>query len=211
MITIPQKPLVLALTLCAALTGCSSSTSGSGRPDATASPGSSSAATRGPASSPAATTSATTPATTAEPTTAAPTTAAVDVATHEACGLITEKDVTTALGADPGPGSRFANHGATQCQYGSYQTEFLLVNLTPTQGRAGYDMLRQNRRPGGQTTVADIGGVGDRAFEVSAHNTAGIFFTKGDVLIAVSLTIQRASTPPRASALALAKLAASRL
>lgn len=208
MITISTKPFAVGVALCAALTGCSSTTSGAGSPGATAAPGANSTPATRPTS--AAATTPTAP-TAAAPTLAAPTTGATGVAAPQACALITEHDVTAALGADPGPGSRFASHGATQCQYGSYQTEFLLVNLTPTQGRAGYDMLRNNRRPGGQTTVADITGVGDRAFEVSAHNTAGIFFTKGDALIAVSVTIQRASTPPRASALALAQLAASRL
>ena len=208
MITTSTKPFAVGVALCAALAGCSSTTSGSSSPGATTPPGSNSTQAALPASASATTAAAPT---TDAVTTAAPTTAATVVAARQACALITEHDVTAAFGADPGPGSRFASHGATQCQYGSYQTEFLLVNLTPTQGRAGYDMLRKNRRPGGPTTVADITGVGDRAFEVSAHNTAGIFFTKGDALIAVSVTIQRASTPPRASALALAQLAASRM
>ena len=85
------------------------------------------------------------------------------------------------------------------------------MNITPTNGRAGYDLIRSHRKPGSAVTVADVPGVGDRAFQVSARNTAGIFFTKGDAVVAVSVTIQRATTPPLARAVGLAKIAAARL
>ncbi len=128
-----------------------------------------------------------------------------------ACALVTEQDATSVLGKDPGPGSTFASHGSTQCQYGSYQSTFLLVNLTPTQGKAGYDLIRHNRQLDSQISVVDIAGVGDRAFEVSQRNTAGIYVNKGDAVITISLSIQTATSPPHASALALAKIAASRV
>jgi hypothetical protein len=41
------------------------------------------------------------------------------------CPLVTEKDVTSTIGTDPGKGSAFSSHGATQCQYGSFQTALL--------------------------------------------------------------------------------------
>ncbi len=128
-----------------------------------------------------------------------------------ACALVTEQDATAALGKDPGPGSKFESHGSTQCQYGSAQTAFLLVNLTPSHGRAGYDHIHNN--PSGRATVhvVDLTGVGDRAFEVAQHNSVGIVFSKGDAVVAVSLLIRAATSPPAGQALALAKIAASRL
>jgi hypothetical protein len=140
-------------------------------------------------------------------TTAAPLPAGAAVA----CTLVTEKDAAAALGKDPGPGSAFSSHGSTQCQYGSYQTAFLLVNLTPSHGRAGYDLIRSNRKLGTQVSVVTIAGVGDRAFEISEHNTAGIYFNKGDAVVVVSVSMQTATSPPQGPALALAKIAASRL
>ena len=136
---------------------------------------------------------------------------AAPVGGTSACALVTEPDATTALGKDPGAGSKFSSHGSTQCQYGSYQTAFLLVNLTPSQGRAGYDNVHNNPKLGQNVRVIDITGVGDRAFEISGPNTAGIYFTKGDALVVVSVSMQTATSPPKVAALALAKIAASRL
>ncbi len=128
-----------------------------------------------------------------------------------ACVLVTEQDATAALGKDPSPGTKFDSHGSTQCQYGSAQSAFLPVNLTPSHGRGGYDHIHNN--PSGRATAhfVDLTGVGDRAFEIAQRNTAGIFFNKGDAVVAVSLSIRAATSPPAGQAVALAKIAASRL
>jgi hypothetical protein len=141
--------------------------------------------------------------------------AATSISAHAAsgtaCALVTEKDVTAVLGVDPGKGSPFSSHGSTQCQYGSYGTQFVLVNLTPTHGVAGYDLIHKNRKLGAGMSVTDITGVGDRAFEVDARNTSGIYFNQGDAVMVVTVTIQTATTPPKAQTLTLAKTAAGRL
>jgi hypothetical protein len=139
------------------------------------------------------------------------TTPATDPAGATACALVTEQDVTTELGADPGPGSKFNSHGSSQCQYGSYQTRFVLVNLIPAQARAGYDTVRNNRNRPATVHVVDVAGVGDRAFEVSGPHTAGIYFNKGDALIVVTVEILTITAPPTGQTLALAKTAASRV
>jgi hypothetical protein len=123
-----------------------------------------------------------------------------------ACNLVTEQDVTTALGADPGPARKFEQGGATQCQYGSYQTKFVLVNVTPTRGVAAYELVHSNPN----LHSVDVAGVGDKAFEVSGPSTAGIYFTKGDALVVVTVTIRSASSASDQT-LALAKVAASRV
>lgn len=153
---------------------------------------------------------------------AMPTTAAADVASTStagttsagsggACTLVTEHDAATALGTDPGRGSAFSSHGSTQCQYGTYQTQFLLVNLTPSRGRAGYDIVHSHEGAGQNVRAVDIAGVGDRAFEVTGPHTAGIYANKGDALLVVTITKQAALDPPTVPVLALARLAASRL
>jgi hypothetical protein len=150
-------------------------------------------------------------ATTTVPVAASTSAGGISVAGGSACGLVTEQDATTALGKDPGPGSSFSSHGSSQCQYGTYQSQFLLVNFTPSQGRAGYDLVHSHQQPGQNVSVVDIAGVGDRAFEVSGPNTAGIYANKGDALVVVTITIQGATSPPKGPVLALAKLAAGRL
>ena len=128
-----------------------------------------------------------------------------------ACALITESDATAVLGKDPGHGRAFSSHGSSQCQYGTYQTQFLLVNLTPSQGRASYEMVHSHQKPGQNVSIVDIAGVGDRAFEVSGPHTAGIYANKNDALVVVTVSILAVASPPKAAVLALAKLAASRL
>ena len=140
-----------------------------------------------------------------------PAVASSAAAVTSACALVTEKEVGTALGADPGKGSPFSSHGASQCQYGSYQTAFVLVNLNPTMGKAAYDHMRTNPKISEAGAVADIAGVGDRAFGISGHNTASIYINTGDTLVLVMVEIRSAASPPTGQARALAAIAAGRL
>jgi hypothetical protein len=139
------------------------------------------------------------------------TVAAAPTGKAEACALVTQQEVGTALGKDPGRGSAFTSHGASQCQYGSYQTALVLVNLNPSQGKPFYDHTRNNPKVSQAGAVTDVAGVGDRAFGIFGHGTASIYFNKGDALVLVMVEIRTASSPPKAQALALAKTAASRI
>jgi hypothetical protein len=125
-----------------------------------------------------------------------------------ACALVTQQEAGTALGKDPGPGSKFSSHGSSQCQYGNYATGLVLVNLTPTRGKAAYDLMRGNPKVG---HAVDVQGLGDRAFEISGPNTASIYFDKGDALVLVMVEIRSATSPPMGQARALAKSAADRI
>ena len=128
----------------------------------------------------------------------------------QACALITEQEVRNAIGANPGAGQPFTSHGSSQCQFGSYQSGLVLVNLTPTRGVTGYDLVHNNPKVGQSMHVVDITGVGDRAFETTAPHTASIYFDKGDALLLVMVETQKVA-PPVAQVLALAKSAASRI
>ncbi len=145
------------------------------------------------------------------PASADATTAADPAAGTAACALVTEEEVGAALGKDPGPGSAFTSHGASQCQYGTFQTAFVLVNVNPSQGKPFYDHARSDPKVSQAGAVADVAGVGDRAFGIFGHATASIYFNKGDALVLVMVEIRTASSPPKAQALALAKTAASRI
>ena len=128
-----------------------------------------------------------------------------------ACRLITENDVSAAMGADPGSGRPFSSHGSTQCQYGSYQKQFVLVNLNPTRGRAAFDLMHNNPKlHNAKLHAVDVSGVGDRALGISGPGTSSIYFNKGDALVVISVAIRTAPSP-NAQALSLAKIAASRL
>ncbi len=146
-----------------------------------------------------------------DPATTDATPAAAPAAGVTACALVTEQEVGTALGTDPGAGSAFTSHGASQCQYGTYATAFVLVNLTPTQGKAAYDHMHSSPNLSQAGVVADLAGLGDRAFEISGPNTASIYFDKGDALVLVMVEIRTATSPPKAQVLALAKTAANRI
>ncbi|MEP7021004.1 MAG: hypothetical protein ABI808_10155 [Pseudonocardiales bacterium] len=134
----------------------------------------------------------------------APTSAAKPaVADAAACSLITEQDVSTTVGNDPGTGSAISSAGATVCIYGSYPKPVLTVNALPTQGRADYDRARHN------PSAIPVGGLGDQAFELSGAHTDVIYFTRGDMLIVIGFSTP--ASPPSGAALTLAKIAASRL
>ena len=129
-----------------------------------------------------------------------------------ACDLVTEDDVASAVGSDPGPGSPFTSHGASQCQYGDYQgPAFVLVNLTPTQGQESYDHMLKDPHVSDGGTITEISGVGDQSFGVSGPHTSSIFFTKGDALVVVMVETSATVESPDAQVLALAKIAAGRV
>jgi hypothetical protein len=128
----------------------------------------------------------------------------------QACGLVTEQEVRTAIGATPGAGQPFSSHGSTQCQFGTYQSGLVLVNMTPTQGVSAYHLVHKNPKLSQSGHVADLAGVGDRAFEITAPHTASIYFDKGDVLVLVTVETPKVA-PPVAPVLALAKSAAGRI
>jgi hypothetical protein len=166
--------------------------------------GSAGAAASGP--SPTATESATGSAT--DP--AASGSTAGDARATRACTLVTEQEARVAIGVNPGAGQSFSSHGSTQCQFGTYQSGMVLVNLSPTRGIAGYDLVHNNPKLGQAVHVTDIAGVGDRAFEITAPHTASIYFDKGDALVLVMVETPKPS-PATAQVLSLAKSAAGRL
>lgn len=129
----------------------------------------------------------------------------------DACALVTQEDVSAVLGKDPGAGKSFSSHGSSQCQYGEMQTAFVLVNLTPTLGQSAYDMMHSNPKLSEAGVVADVPGLGDKAFEISGHGTASIYVDKGDSLVVVMVSIRSAAAPPSKQVLALATTAAGRL
>jgi len=138
--------------------------------------------------------------------------AAAPAAGGTACTLVTEQEVGAALGTDPGPGSAdTGDGGSSQCQYGTPQSAFVLVNLNPTQGKAFYDHTRTDPKLIQAGTASDVAGVGDRAFGIFGPKSAAIYFNKGDALVLVMVEINTATSSPKAQALALAKTAASRI
>ncbi len=128
-----------------------------------------------------------------------------------ACSLITEQDVATAAGTDPGPGAANSHQGDTACAYGSYPKQVLTVNVVPIRGRAGYARLRRDPHLASGTgrSVAHVPDLGDQAFELSGAHTDAIYFTKGDALVVIG--VSGPSAPTKGAALALAKIAAGHL
>ena len=127
-----------------------------------------------------------------------------------ACALVTQPDVQAVLGTDPGAGAGFNSHGSSQCQYGSFQTRFVLVNLTPTQGKAAYELMHSHTQSGHAVDLADADGSGDPGFEITGPGTASVYVQKGDALILVMVAIHGATAPPVAQALVLVKTAGGR-
>jgi hypothetical protein len=183
------------MTGCFVLAACGSSAPAAGAPT-----GVPAVQTRAGASTPATSVATTDPASTGA------TPLAASTAGGNACSLVTEADATTALGTDPGPGTANTGaHGSSQCNYGTV----VVVNITPAQDKLVYDTIRASVKAG--LSVVDVAGVGDAAFEVDVHGSAGIYFRKGDALVVVSVVFDLAASPPTDQVRALAKLVAGRI
>ncbi len=131
--------------------------------------------------------------------------------TATACALITERDVTSVLGADPGAGNGAVRATGSTC---GYVGTLLSVNLTlkPAGGKHAFDSDK-TLAPGSGDTVVEVPGLGDGAFGIFHAPLATVDFYKGEsfVSILVSSTRGDTSTLPKDQALALAKIAAARV
>ena len=87
----------------------------------------------------------------------------------------------------------------------------MLVNVTPSQGKAAFALMRNNPKVSDAGVVSEIAGLGDQAFEIDGPHTASIYFGKGDALFLVSVVTPAKSASPKGQVLALAKTLADRV
>ena len=131
--------------------------------------------------------------------------------TGTACTVLTEKDVMSVLGGDPGVGSLDIRAKGSSCGYGG--TLPLSVNVTrvPAKGKAAFDYAK-TADPGSGDTVVDVPGIGDGAFGIFNPTSSLVVFYKGDTFVSILVlsTQGDTGTPPKDKAVALAKLAAGR-
>ena len=120
-----------------------------------------------------------------------------------ACAIVTEADVATALGFDPGAGAGTSSYDATSCVFGTYP-QMVTVNLAPTAGRAGYDRLHVPPTVG---ALVEISGIGDAAFGILNAPVATIEFLRGNAVVAIVIV----NDGSKDRALTLAKTVAGNL
>jgi hypothetical protein len=128
----------------------------------------------------------------------------------DVCSLVTEPEVTTALGADPGLGRQSApGPKANVCTYGDglSSNPVLTVVLRPTGGKSALDDDKRIDSQG-----VDVSGVGDAAYGVFDGGNATVSFYKGGTYASIGLgSSQIGAFPQKDHAIALAKMAASRI
>ena len=99
-----------------------------------------------------------------------------------ACAVVTEKEATTLLGSDPGPGQDTSSDMGPACAYGASLT--LLV--APTAGKAKFDSDKAASQGSGKSQ--DLNGVGDAAFVFIVANTIGqMEILKGSTILTVNV------------------------
>jgi hypothetical protein len=174
---------------------------------------------------PSSATPATTPDTTTETAaataaTTAPTAAAETAPTEfDPCSVITEQDVTTALGSDPGPGDPTPEVWGGQCSYDSGTVLLnVLIGDTHLGGKAGYDTYLAGAQQGksndtsGRSVFEVLDGIGDGAFVNGGGPIAGAAFYVGDTTVTLTVALGDATLPtPIAQATALMTAGAARL
>ena len=128
----------------------------------------------------------------------------------DACSLLTEQEVTSVLGADPGMGTQSTpGPKGTVCTYGDGlgPNPVLHVVLRATGGKSALANDKVIDRQG-----TDIAGVGDAAYGVFDGGNATVSFYKGDTYASIGLgSGQLEASPQKDHAIALAKTAAGRL
>ena len=110
----------------------------------------------------------------------------------QACSLVTQEEAGMALGADPGPGELDSREGASGCTYGT-MPGIVMVNVVEPGGQADYNHILAQAQPG---QTFDVTGVGDGAFGVAVGPTAGVWFYKGDSLVAINVMAGSTGQPP---------------
>jgi hypothetical protein len=125
----------------------------------------------------------------------------------QACSLVTQEEAGMALGADPGPGALDSREGGSGCTYGT-MPGIVMVNVVAPGGQADYNHILGQAQPG---QTFDITGVGDGAFGLAVGPTAGVWFYKGDSLVAINVMAGSTGQPPTDMAIQLATTAASRI
>jgi len=125
----------------------------------------------------------------------------------QACSLVTQEEAGMALGADPGPGELDSREGGSGCTYGT-MPGIVMVNVVAPGGQADYNHILGQAQPG---QTFDVTGVGDGAFGLAVGPTAGVWFYKGDSLVAINVMAGSTGQPPTDMAIQLATTAASRI
>lgn len=169
-----------------------------------------------------------TPDTTIETATATADTAATTASTAPAeiaptefdpCSIITEQDVTTALGTDPGSGEPTPEAWGGQCNYDSGTVILnVLIGDAHLGGKAGYDTYLAGAQQGksndtsGRSVFEVLAGIGDGAFVNGGGPIAGAAFYSGDTTVTLTVALGDITLPtPIAQATALMRAGAARL
>lgn len=148
------------------------------------------------------------PATTAVPSGGAIPTKASPVGGARGCSLVTEADVSTTLGDDPGAGLESIYDGGSTCRY-NLKSGFLNVEATNSSNKGSWEDGRNGAsHHDSSVTFAIVNGVGDEAFTTLTQSQALISFYKGHGDVNVIYT---GASPTVAAVTTLAKIAAARI
>jgi hypothetical protein len=141
---------------------------------------------------------------------AAPTARPASTGAGDACSLITEQEVTTVLGEDPGNGTQSVpGPKGNVCTYGDSlgSNPVLHIVLRATGGKSALANDKVVDRQG-----VDVAGVGDAAYGVFDGGNATVSFYKGESYASIGLgSSQIGASPQKDHAIALAKTAAGRM
>ena len=135
------------------------------------------------------------------------------------CSIITEQDVTTALGSDPGSGEPTPEAWGGQCSYDSGTVILnVLIGDAHLGGEAGYDTYLAGAQQGksndtsGRSMFEVLDGIGDGAFVNGGGPIAGAAFYSGDTTVTLTVALGDITLPtPIAQATALMRAGAARL
>ena len=127
----------------------------------------------------------------------------------DACGVVTEQDLTTLLGGDPGPGTASADGSTRSCLYTGGPPPCPSASI-PAVGEREFDMYCSTDHP--QPNIDEVNGVGDGACqEIVGGPIAAMYILAGPDLVSINIQggLDTKITPDKLTA--LGKSAVSRL
>jgi hypothetical protein len=117
-----------------------------------------------------------------------------------ACGLITEKDASAALGRAAGHGTAGGTAALSEC---IYDQGSLIVSMK-TDSKAIYDKQLSTVRAKG---VPEVPGIGDSAFKTGNDQACTLLFIKGTTIVSILFN----GTGAQDACITVAKIGASKL
>jgi hypothetical protein len=134
---------------------------------------------------------------------------AVTPADETACALVTEQQLTSLLGADPGPGQATSDSSTISCAY--IRGVAVTVVVDHGGGRSQFDLFCPNGAPPNNRNVSDVADGACLTIVGGTGPIAAMYILKGQALMSINIQAGLETKITPSALTSLGKIAAGRL